>query len=81
MTRQWMRHCTPSSLADWHGGGYGGVPSHGQPRLGGLTPPPSPPPWLATAGRKWLGGNLAKINENEEKRPHLGSLGVQAIPF
>ena len=43
--------------------------------------PPSPPPWLATAGQKWLVGNLAKINENEEKRPHLGSLGVQAIPF
>ena len=47
------------------------VPSRGQPRLGGLTPPP-PPPWLATASQKWLGGNLAKIKENEEKTATLG---------
>ena len=35
-------------------------------------PPPLPPPWLATAGQKWLGGNLAKIKENEEKTATLG---------
>ena len=36
----------------------------------GWTPPP--PPWLATAGQKWLGGKLAKIKENEEKTATLG---------
>ena len=49
-----------------------GVFLGGVPRLGGLTPPSPPPPWLATAGQKWLGGNLAKIKENEEKTATLG---------
>ena len=41
--------------------------------VGWVDPPlPSPPPWLATAGQKWLGGNLAKIKENEEKTATLG---------
>ena len=42
-----------------------------------------PPPPLAGHGSPKVagGGNLAKIKENEEKRPRLGSLGVQAIPF
>ena len=37
----------------------------------GWTPPPSPPrpPWLATAGQKWLGG---KFGHNQGKRRKNG---------
>ena len=38
----------------------------------GLVDPPLPPPWLAAAGQKRLGGSMAKIKENEEKTATLG---------
>ena len=41
-------------------------------------PPPAPPPWLAKNG--W-GGVWPKSRKMKKKRPHLGSLWVQAIPF
>ena len=37
-----------------------------------LPPPPLTPPWLAGLAKNDLGGNLAKIKENEEKTATLG---------
>ena len=44
-------------------------------------PPPSPPlgwPWLARNGLRKIWPKSSKMKKNP---PHLGSLGVQAIPF
>ena len=51
--------------------------------VAGLVDPPSPrppPPWLAAAGQKRLGGgSMAKIKENEEKTATLGVPGSQVL--
>ena len=43
-----------------------------------LPRPPSPPP---LANNSWLEMAGPKSRKMKKKRPHLGSLGVQAIPF
>ena len=53
----------------------------------GWTPPPPPPlpPSPPVAGHGWpkmAGGEIwPKSTKTKKKRPHLGSLGVQANPF
>ena len=53
----------------------------------GWTPPPPPPipPSPPVAGHGWpkmAGGEIwPKSRKTKKKRPHLGSLGVQANPF
>ena len=48
-------------------------------------PPPPPPPSPPVAGHGWpkmAGGEIwPKSRKTKKKRPHLGSLGVQANPF
>ena len=40
--------------------------------VGLVDPPPLPPPWLAVAGQKRLGGGMSKIKGNEAKTATLG---------